>query len=223
MVQLSSGDGGDEAEVVLCYPPGAPLGASGVTRGAAEFISSAQDTAGEAAPSFPSLAQMRAASASGSRFYYDQPNGLLFLRVRQAGAWGPAGPDFAAGYCPPCGCALMVAHVAATATAPAAAACEARLAGVAGAAPADVATDPFLSATLPPPKFDLPSTCPALPTFGCDCWGYTGCANRECTAAERATCDARLDGSTAPTPSPSPPPPATASPSPPPPTAASPR
>lgn len=193
-LQCSGCAAGDEVEAVLCYPPGSPLGASGVTRGTLEFVTAGQDAGSEAAPSFASLATMRAATASGSRHYYEQAAGLLFVRLRQAATWPAGGPGFAHGYCPPGGCSWVAVHSAAGSAAPTAADCEARLASVAGAAPSNAATDPFLSATLPPPAFDLKAACPSLPAFGCDCWGYTGCANRECTAAERTPCDARLDG-----------------------------
>lgn len=212
-LQCSSCAAGDEIETVLCYPPGSPLGASGVTRGAVESLAASQDAGTEAAPRFTSLAAMRAAASAGSRFYYDAGAGLMFVRLRQAAAWPAGGPGFAHGYCPPGGCSWVAVHSAAGGAAPGPADCEARLAAVAGGAPSDATTDPFLSARLPPPAFDLKAACPSLSTFGCDCWGYTGCANRECSAAQRASCDASLDGGSGGTASP-PPPAAAASPPP---------
>jgi hypothetical protein len=178
-------------EAVLCLPPGTPLGAAGITRASLEFVRSDADAGGEAAPGFASLAAMRGATGSGSRFFYHQASGLLFLRLRQAAGWGGAPPT---GYCPPGGCAALFAHVAAVAPAPSAAQCEARLAGLPGGAPIDVATDPFLAAALPLPLFDLRTSCPDLPPFGCDCWGWVGCANRACTAAEAQPCVAGVQG-----------------------------
>ncbi len=182
--QCSSCAPGDEVEAVLCYPRGTTLGAAGVTRASWEFVDAQQDTAGEAAPgAFASLAAMRAASGQGSRYFFDANSGLLFLRVRQAAGWGSRQPD---GYCPPGGCAVLVVHAVPAGVAPTPQQCEAQLAALPGGAPTG---DAFLSATLPQPLFNIAVACPRTPLFGCDCWGHTGCGSKECTPAERATCD----------------------------------
>lgn len=183
--QCSSCAPGDEVEVVFCYPRGTTLGAAGVTRASWEFIDAQQDAASEAAPgAFASLAAMRAASGQGSRYFFDANSGLLFLRVRQAAGWGGRQPD---GYCPPGGCAALVVHAVPAGVAPTPQQCEAQLTALPGGAPT---SDAFLAAALPQPLFNLGVACPRMPLFGCDCWGHTGCANKECTPAERATCDA---------------------------------
>lgn len=183
---------GDELEVVFCYPPGTAIPAASVTRGSIEFISGSVDAGSEAAPALGSLAEMRAATSQGTRFYYSQANGLLYIRLRQVAGWGGATPS---GYCPPGGCSWAVVSLpAGAAAAPAAADCEARLASEPGAAPSDAANDPVLSAKLAAPRFSLASACPQTPLLPiCDCWGWTGCGNRECSAAERQPCDARCE------------------------------
>lgn len=203
--QCSNCSPGDEVEVVLCYPPGTPLGSAGVTRGSIEFISERADALGQAAPAFASLSAMRAAADQGSRYFYNATAGLLFLRLRQAAGWGGAEP---AGYCPPGGCAAIAVNAGVSSAATTAEQCESRLAASPGGAPSDAATDAYLAAALPAPLFDLKTACPSLPPFGCDCWGFAGCANRECSAAERSmTCDAGTAGNPLP-----PPPPAAGSP-----------
>ncbi|KAL4443276.1 hypothetical protein ABPG75_011013 [Micractinium tetrahymenae] len=210
--QCSSCGPGDEVEAIVCYPGGTTLGAAGVTRGSWEFLPSQQDAAAEAAPgSFASLAAMRAATGQGSRYYFDAASGLLFLRVQQSAGWGGQEPD---GYCPPGGCAVLVVHAVPAGAAHTPQQCEAWLAALPGGASTNAASDPFLSAALPAPLFNLTTACPGLPAFGCDCWGHTGCASKECTAAERACCDASVDSPLGP-PSPPPlasPPPSSASP-----------
>jgi hypothetical protein len=188
-VQCSGCQPGQEVEVVLCYPANTPIAATGVTRGAVEFITATQEAASELAPGFASLATMRAAVNQGTRFYYSQAAGLLFVRVQQAAGWGGAPP---AGYCPPGGCSWAVITASAAAAAPAVGDCEARLAAEPGGAPDNPATDPFLSAVLAAPKFDLAAACPGVPALPmCDCYGWVGCSNRACTSTERMACDAR--------------------------------